>query len=369
MKNKYPFLKSLKPSISYIEKYIPGESNDFSGKKVAKLSSNESPFRISESVKKKIISQLLASNVYPDGNCNNLKIALSKKFNLNTSQIICGNGSDDILSLVCLAFARENTEVICCKESFSFYPIIGRSCGAKINFANTKNLKVSFENIQKKINHKTRIIFIANPNNPTGTIILKKELVEELKKIPPNIIIVIDGAYAEYVQNNEFTDSLPLVKYFPNLVVTRTFSKIYGLAGLRVGWGYSSKKVIEILEKIRGPFNVNFVAQLAAEKLLGDKSFIKRSLIHNEIWKKKITSELTKLGFTVCDSNANFVLVKSNMKKLSSTKIVKELVKKNIFVRGLKNYGLKDFFRVSIGSASELEFFIKNLKVLVKKHI
>tara|TARA_X000000950_G_C13901394_1_gene655068 strand:+ start:2485 stop:3594 length:1110 start_codon:yes stop_codon:yes gene_type:complete len=368
MKQKYSFLRSIKPTIAEIDKYLPGESIINSKIKIAKLSSNESPFQISKSLKKKIFDQLLESNKYPDGTCHTLKKALSKKFNLKTSQIICGNGSDDILSLICLAFAREDTEVICCKESFSFYPIIGKSCGARINFATTDNLKVSFSNIQKKINNKTRIIFIANPNNPTGTVILKEELVRGLRNIPKNIIIVIDGAYAEYVEDKRFSNSLSLVKSFPNLIVTRTFSKIYGLAGLRVGWGYSSKKIIEILEKIRGPFNVNFVAQLAAEKMLNDEVFLKKSLNHNKKWKKLISNQLTKLGFFVSDSFANFLLVKSNFKKLPSSKIVKELKKKNVFIRDLQNYGLEDYFRVSIGSGTELKYFMQKLKIIIKKY-
>ena len=368
MNQKYPFLKSLKPTIREIDKYLPGESKSMSGKKIAKLSSNESPFELSAKIKEKIFDELSNANKYPDGDCEILKKALSKKFKLNPAQIICGNGSDDILSLICLAFGREDTEIICCKESFSFYPIIGRSCGAQINFANTNKLKVSFKNIKEKINERTRIIFIANPNNPTGTVIFKEDLITGLKEIPKRIIVVIDGAYAEYVEDTRFSDSLSLIKQFPNLIVTRTFSKIYGLAGLRIGWGYGSKKIIEILEKIRGPFNVNQVAQLAAEKLLNDSRFLKKSLLHNTIWKKKISSELTDLGFFVNDSFANFLLVKSNFKKLSSIFIVKELKKNNVFVRGLKNYGLKDFFRVSIGGENELKLFIKKLKDIIKKY-
>ena len=270
MKNKIPYLKDIKPGINKIEKYISGEIKK---KKIeAKLSSNESPFEIPKKIIDAIFKELRFSNKYPDGDSDILKSSIAKRFQIKKNQIVCGNGSDDILSLICLAFSRENSEVICSNNGFLFYPIITYSSGAKPIYAETENFSISIKNIKERISKKTKIIFFANPNNPTGSIILRKELVKALKEIPKNIIVVIDGAYAEYVIDKKFSDGLDLVKKFPNLIITRTFSKIYSLAAFRVGWGYSSPEIIQILEKIRGPFNVNLVAQLAASKILKEKN-------------------------------------------------------------------------------------------------
>ena len=253
--------KIVKPTINQIAKYIPGESLINGKKDVIKLSSNESPFKIPTKVSA-IFERLVSEfNLYPDGDSNILKKSLSKNFKINFSQIICGNGSDDILSLVAQAFSDGNSEIICSQYGFIYYPIVAKISGAKVLTAKTDGLNISCKNILSLITKKTKIIFFANPNNPTGTIILRDELIKFISNVPKNVIIVIDGAYSEFVTNKNYSNGLDLVKKFPNIIVTRTFSKIYALAGLRLGWAYSSKSIIEILEKIRGPFNVNSIAQ------------------------------------------------------------------------------------------------------------
>lgn len=366
MKNKIPYLKGIKPGINKISKYISGEIKN---KEIiaAKLSSNESPFEIPKKIIDSIFKELRYSNKYPDGNSNILKSSIAESFQINKNQIVCGNGSDDILSLICLAFSREGSEIICSNNGFLFYPIITYSSGAKPIYADTENFAISIKNIKEKISKKTKIIFFANPNNPTGSIILKKELVKALKEIPKNIIVVIDGAYAEYVINKEFSDGLDLVKKFPNLIITRTFSKIYSLAAFRVGWGYSSPEIIQILEKIRGPFNVNLVAQLAASKILKEKKFINKAVKHNIKYKNMIEEKLRKMGFLVFKGHGNFLLVKNILKKFSTEDILRYLEKKNIYVRSLKAYNLPECFRVSIGKRKENILFLKEIKKLLKK--
>ena len=215
----------VKPSIKKIAKYIPGESASENKKEFIKLSSNESPFEIPKRIFSKINHVIKKANEYPDGDSLNLKETISNKFNINKNQIICGNGSDDILSIICQTFSREGDEVICSEYGFIYYPIIARAAGCNVVTAKTKNLSVSTQNILKKINKKTKLIFIANPNNPTGSIIFRDELIDFLNKVPKDIIVVLDGAYSEFIIDKDYSDGLDLIKKYQNLIVTRTFSK------------------------------------------------------------------------------------------------------------------------------------------------
>ena len=358
------FEKNLKPSISKIDKYAAGKVIFSKNKKIIKLSSNESPFRIPERVFTKINKTLRNSNFYPDGDCKNLKNVLAKYFKIVSDQIICGNGSDDILAIICQAFARENSNVVCSEFGFTYYPIIARAAGAEVIFAKTKNLGVNPQNILKKINSKTRLVFFANPNNPTGTIIMREELIKFLESVPKDVIIVLDGAYSEYIRTKKYSDGLEFVNSFENLIVTRTFSKIFGLAGFRLGWAYSNKRIIQLLEKIRGPFNVNVVAQEIGAQILNEKKFLKNSIEHNEKWQKFLPKKIKSFGLEAFETFTNFVLVKVEKKRFNKSKIIQGLNKNNIFVRELFNYNLPDYFRVSIGTESEMKKFLKVLETL-----
>ena len=363
-KIKKDILKNMKPSIHLIKQYQTG---NFKGKeKIIKLSSNESPFTIPDKIKKDINNDLVNANFYPDGNSEFLKKSIAQRFKIKSNQIICGNGSDDILSLIANAFCRENCEVICSKIGFLFYPIVAQTSGAKVIYSDCKEYKIDTQEILKKINKKTRIIFFANPNNPTGLIIEKKSLLSMLLKIPNNVIVVIDGAYAEYVTDKGFSDGLELVDEFPNLIITRTFSKIFGLAGFRIGWAYSSKFIIDVLEKIRGPFNVNQVAQKAAASILKDKQFFKKSITHNKKWRNWTIKKLIELGLEPVQSHGNFVLVKVNLKNFSAKKIVKQLENSGIKIRDMDLYNLSNHFRISIGEAKDLKRLMNKLKIILK---
>ena len=322
----------VKPSINEIEKYIPGESLSTNSKeKISKLSSNESPFKIPRKVINKVNSLVLSSNLYPDGDCNQLKNQLVKTFNLKFKNIICGNGSDDVLSVIAQTFSKEGGEVICSEFGFTYYPIIARASGCKVVIAKSDKLKISCDNILKSITKLTRIIFIANPNNPTGTIIFKEELLNFLQNVPKNIIVVLDGAYSEFITDRRYTDGIELINKFPNIVVTRTFSKIFALAGLRLGWAYSNEKIIELLEKVRGPFNVNTLSQNIGTLILKEKEFLRKSIIHNDKWRKILPTEIKKIGLESYESFANFVLIKVNEKKLLESKNFKFFKKKKNF--------------------------------------
>ncbi len=360
--------KIVKPTINLIAKYIPGDSSINGNKNVIKLSSNESPFKIPKRIynlSKKLISE---AHLYPDGNSSILKKSISKTFKIKQNQIICGNGSDDILSIIAQCFANSNTEVICSQYGFIYYPIIANASGAKVIIAKTKKLGISCDNILNLITKKTRIIFFANPNNPTGTVILQKELESFLSLVPKNVVVVVDGAYAEFVQHSQYTDGLDLVKKFPNLIITRTFSKIFALAGLRLGWAYSSKNIIELLEKVRGPFNVNLIAQKIGSLILKEKKFINKSVKHNLKWQKKLPTFVNSIGLEGYGTFANFILIKINNVKLSKRRILSDLQKKKIIVRDLENYGLKSFLRVSIGTNSEMNVFMEVLKSIMTRY-
>ena len=359
----FSFENLIKPSISKIEKYIPGESLDIKkNPKVIKLSSNESPFAIPKTVYKKSQKLILSSNLYPDGDSNDLKKQLSKTFKLNYKNIVCGNGSDDVLSIIAQTFSKEGSEVICSEYGFTYYPIIAKAAGCKVITAKSKDLKVSCNNIIRCITKLTRIIFIANPNNPTGSIIFKDELERFLKKVPKNIIVVLDGAYSEFITDKKYTDGIDLIHKYQNLIVTRTFSKIFALAGLRLGWGYSNRRIIDLLEKIRGPFNVNNLAQSVGTLMLKEKKFLEKSIKHNDKWRKILPNKINQLGLQSYETFGNFILVKVDPKKNSKKKILAFLKRKKIIVRDLNNYGLNDFFRVSIGSSGDLKKFLIELE-------
>ena len=268
--------------------------------------------------------------------------------------------------LVAQAFSDGNSEIICSQYGFIYYPIVAKISGAKVLTAKTDGLNISCKNILSLITKKTKIIFFANPNNPTGTIILRDELIKFISNVPKNVIIVIDGAYSEFVTNKNYSNGLDLVKKFPNIIVTRTFSKIYALAGLRLGWAYSSKSIIEILEKIRGPFNVNSIAQEVGAMILKEKKFLIKSINHNDKWQKKLPPLINSFGLKAYKTFANFILVEvkeQNKKKF----IISELLKKKIIIRNLDNYGLRKFFRVSIGTDSEMNIFVDTLQLIMRK--
>lgn len=355
-----------KPSINEIEKYLPGKSKLDGFSKIIKLSSNESPFRVPNKVFKGSLDLIKSSNLYPDGDALELKQKIAEKFSLSAKNIICGNGSDDILSVIAQTFSTQNSEIICSEFGFIYYPIIARAAGCKVITAKSENLKISCKNILDKITENTKIIFIANPNNPTGTIILRNELKNFLDKVPKNIIVVLDGAYSEFITDNKYSDGTDLINKYQNLIVTRTFSKIFALAGLRLGWGYSNLQIVELLEKVRGPFNVNSIAQKIGIAILKEKRFLDKSIKHNNKWRAILPKKINSLGLKSYETYANFVLVKVDPLKFSKDKIIKLLYKKKIIVRNLDNYGLGDYFRVSIGSSPNIKKFLSELKKVIQ---
>ena len=346
-----------------IETYEPGKSSLKRFHQVIKLSANESALGVSSKAKKILSNKNLSFFRYPDGKSNALRRQISKKFKCNEDRIICGAGSDEVIQMLCQLFLNPKDEVILPQYSFLMYRIYAKIVGAKVIFAKENNFKVSIPEIIKNVSKKTKIVFLANPNNPTGTYLTSSELLELRKKLRKNILLVVDDAYAEYMKNNDYKSGLKLFKNKQNVFILRTFSKIYGLSSLRVGWGYGSKKIIKALNVIKPPFNVNEVAQKAAIESLKDTKFITRSVKHNIIYAKKLKNFLNQYGINSNNISANFLLLNFEKCKFKAKYFYKKLKMKGIILRSTENgYNIKNMLRLTIGSKTDNLKFMRAVK-------
>ncbi len=358
--------------------YQPGLSAELVKKKYAvskviKLASNENPLGPCLSATSAARREILSLNRYPDGKSTDLIEEIKnyhKKYRLKNKNIIIGNGSNEILELIARAFLVKDAEVIISKHAFLVYKMIANTMKAKIVEVNInkKNdasfMTVNLDLIKDSISSKTRVIFIANPSNPTGTIIDTNKLRGFLKSISKKIIVVIDEAYIEYACHRGHKSALGLIKDFKNIIVTRSFSKIYAIAGSRVGYGISQIAIVQKLNSMRQPFNVNKIAQIMAIKSLKDKKFLRDSLEINSKCYQYITKELDRDSIKYIDSYTNFVTIYFG----KDTGVIFEgLLKKGIILRQLNNYGLPNYLRVTIGTMNECRTFIKTLRILLKR--
>ncbi len=351
-----------KPNKIISEKYVAGLSL-FKGKKSKiKLSANESALGPSPKAIKEYLKVSKSFKRYPDSDGTFLRKILSKKFKLESDRIILGSGSDQIFELICKAFLKKGDEVIVPEYSFIIYRIYSKMCGAKIIYAKENNFTISIENILKKVTSKTKIVFLANPNNPTGTFITKKQITKLRKKLRSNILLVVDDAYFEYVKLQKYSPGLNLFKNHKNVVMTRTFSKIYGLAGLRIGWGYSSKNIINALNKIKPPFNVGRPALFAASAAVRDSAWLNKEIKHVNRWNKIFFKQFEKMGINTNKTYANFVLLNFDKVKINSKKVFNSLANSGILVRRMDPYGIKNSLRVTIGKNNENKKFISKMR-------
>ena len=351
-----------------IEPYKAGKSNGGIIKNTIKLSANESALGVSPKVKRAISSKNLNLFRYPDGKCLKLRKEISKKFKCDINKIICGAGSDEIIQMLCQLFLGPKDEVIVPKYSFLIYRIYSTIVGAKVVFSKEKNFKVSTQDILKKVTKKTKIVFIANPNNPTGTYLAIDEILELRRKLRKNILLVIDDAYFEYMKNSDYKPGLDLFKKEENVFILRTFSKIYGLASLRIGWGYGSKKIINGLYKIKPPFNVNETAQIAAIMSLRDTKFISRSIKHNTKYANKLKKFFENYKITSNKVSANFLLLNFAKCKIKAKNFYQKLEQKGIILRSAEDgYKIKNMLRLTIGSRTDNLRLIKSVKEIFSK--
>ena len=351
-----------------IDAYEPGKSSVNNLKKVIKLSANESALGMSSKVKKIISNKNLNFFRYPDGKSKVLRSQISKKFKCDKDKVICGAGSDEVIQMLCQLFLRPKDEVIVPQFSFLMYRIYSKIVGAKVIFAKEKNYKISISEIIKKVTKKTKIVFLANPNNPTGTYLTEIELIELRKKLRKDILLVVDDAYAEYMKNNDYKSGLDLFKKKENVFILRTFSKIYGLSSLRIGWGYGSTKIIKSLNIIKPPFNVNEVAQKAAVESLKDNKFISRSISHNIFYAKKIKNFLKNYEINSNKISANFLLLDFSKCRIKAKYFYEKLKNKGIILRSTEDgYKIKNMLRLTVGSKTDNIKFMKAAESIFKR--
>ena len=355
----------VKRSINLINIYKGGKSSISGKNNIIKLSSNESSYGPSPKVLEKLNLQETLSNShrYPNIDGAKLRDKLASINNLNANQIVLGCGSDETLLFTALAFCQDGDEIIHAQHGFEMYSIITKIVGATSKLVKEdENFKVTVTSILDEVTPSTKIIYLANPNNPTGTYLTRNQIIDLLDKLPKSIILVLDGAYAEYVNKEDYDSSFSLVDQFENVIITRTFSKAYGLAGIRLGWCYSSEKVASILNKVKGPFNTQSLSQEMAIIALDDKEYLSKVIKSNRDTKSWFESELEKIKIKTRPSEGNFSFVE--MSEEEAKKIFAHLANSGIIVRQLVSYGLPNCLRITIGTREEMEATINSLKGL-----
>ncbi len=355
-----------KPINFKVERYIGGLSQFKKIENPTKLSANESALGPSPKAIQAIEKDKDKIFKYPESDSNSLREVLSKKFNIDAKRIICGSGSDQIFDFTCHLFLEPGDEVVVTEFGFIMHRIYSSLYKAQVILAKEKNFKASVEEILGKVTNKTKIVFIANPNNPTGTYLSKNEMLNLRKKLKSNILLVVDDAYFEFLNSKDFTSALDLFKDSPNVLITRTFSKIYGLAGLRLGWGYSSKEIIDAMYQIKPPFNVNRAALAAGIEAIQDNEWTRRAIEHNTLWSKKIFSILKEFKIKTNEPAANFFLMNFDETKINSDEAFEKLANKRLILRKMVQYKIPNSLRLTIGNEQANEHFIQAIGSIIK---
>ena len=342
------------PGIADLAPYVPGKAPiaKDSAQEIFKLSSNESALGPSPKAMAAFEAATGDLHLYPDGSAAGLREAIGNEYGLNPDHLICGAGSDEILQLLCQAYLGVGDNIVQSAHGFLVYAIAAQACGAQVRFAEETDLTADIDAMLALIDERTKIIFLANPNNPTGTWLSKDQIAQLHANLPPHVLLVLDAAYAEYMTNDAYEPGIDLVSRNRNVVMTRTFSKIYGLGALRLGWAYGPPGIIDILNRVRGPFNVSAPAQLAGIAAVGDHEFVEKNRQHNEHERAVMTQRLRGLGLRVQDSAGNFLLVHfEQVPGRAASDMQAYLAKEGVMVREMTAYGLPDALRISIGES------------------
>jgi len=355
-----------KPIKFEVERYVGGLSQFKKIENPIKLSANESALGASPRAIEAFEKEKNKFFKYPEDDSNSLRELLSNKFKIDSKRIICGSGSDQIFDLTCRLFLNPGDEVIVTEFGFIMYKIYASLNKAKVVLAKEKIFKASVEEIIKKVSDKTKIVFVANPNNPTGTYLSKNEMLDLRKKLRSDILLVVDDAYFEFINSDNFSSGLDLFKDAANVLVTRTFSKIYGLAGLRLGWGYSSKEIIDSMYQIKPPFNVNRAALAAGSEAIKDSQWTKKAIDHNAVWAKKIFSVLKEHNVKTNEPTVNFFLMNFDGAKINSDQVFEKLAADKLIVRKMTQYKISNSLRLTIGNKEANENFIKSMGSILK---
>ena len=340
-----------RPGILDIAAYVPGKHHAPGVAKVHKLSSNETPLGASPKAIAAFRAAAEKLERYPDGQALELRESIAAVHGLNPANIICGNGSDELLALLCTVYLGDGDEAIITEHGFLVYKIQIMGAGATPVTVREKDATVDVDAILAAVTPKTKMVFIANPGNPTGTYVPVSEIRRLHAALPKNVLLVLDAAYAEYVRRNDYEAGIEIVSSNPNVVMTRTFSKIYGLAALRIGWMYAPADIIDALNRIRGPFNMNSPAISAGAAAIRDQAFTQDAVAFNQMWIEKMTAALEALGLKVTPSVANFVLVHfPDVDGKRAPEADEFLTSRGYILRAVKGYGFPNALRLSIGS-------------------
>ena len=361
--------KLATPGVQSLSPYQPGKpieelERELGIQDIVKLASNENPLGMSGLARQALIDACAEGARYPDGNGYALKLALhdyyslTKQQDISIDQITLGNGSNDILDIIARCFADNTSEIIFSQYAFAVYALSCKSVGARPVMTPAKNWGHDLQAMLDALTEKTKVIFIANPNNPTGTSVDEGSLRTFLDAVPQNVIVVLDEAYIEYISDSEFPDGLNLLSLYPNLIVTRTFSKAWGLASLRVGYAVSQSEVADILNRVRQPFNVNTFALAAAASVLKDQDYLRRSIELNLKGLRQLAIGLDKLNLNYIPSKGNFITFDTGG---DCAKVYDNLLQRGVIVRPVANYGMQGYLRVSVGLEQENQKFLDML--------
>lgn len=351
-----------RPGVLAIEAYVPGESRVPGGLKPIKLSSNETPLGPSPAAIEAYRAGATDLERYPDGQATILRQAIGRRFGLDPQRIVCGAGSDELLTMLAHAYLGPGDEAIYTQHGFLVYRIAILACGATPVVADETNLTADVDKILAKVSAKTRMVFLANPNNPTGTYLPIEDVRRLRASLPSHVLLVLDAAYAEYVRRNDYEAGIELVATTNNTVMTRTFSKIFGLAALRIGWVYCPADIADALNRIRGPFNMSTPSILAGAAAMDDSAHVEAAVAHNEEWLARLTRDVEALGLSVTPSVANFLLIHFPPKGERGAVACDEFLKsRGIILRRVASYGLPDCLRLTVGTADENRAVIEAL--------
>ncbi|HRJ53551.1 MAG TPA: histidinol-phosphate transaminase [Candidatus Thiothrix moscowensis] len=371
MQSNIDFQQLAVSGVQKLHPYQPGKpieelERELGITNILKLASNENPLGASPKAQVALANPLKTLELYPDGSGYQLKAAIAQKLGLQSAQITLGNGSNDVLDMIARVYLDNSRAAVFSEYAFAVYPIVTLAVGAELRIAkanppdhHTMPYGHNLPNLAAKIDDKTRLVFIANPNNPTGTWLGKDDLHRFLQRVPEDVIVVIDEAYTEYVQDAAFPNALAWLEEFPNLIVTRTFSKIYGLAGLRVGYAISNPAVADMLNRVRQPFNVNSLALAAAEAALDDDEFLKHSVMTNTAGLQQWFDACAEQGWEYIPTVGNFITLDC---KRPAAPLYDALLREGVIVRPIGAYGLPHHLRITIGSESQNTRCINALK-------
>jgi histidinol-phosphate aminotransferase len=349
---------SPRPEILTIHPYVAGESEIPGVNRTVKLSSNEGAFGVPPSAQAAIAAVTADVFRYPDGSAAGLRRALGKRWDLDPAQIVCGAGSDDLIYQICLSYGGPGRDIIMSQHGFSIYDIAGTYAGSRVIKVPERNLTADLDAMLAAVSSSTRLVFLANPNNPTGSMLPADDVARFRAALPPEVLLVLDSAYAEYVTRPDYDAGVNLVDATDNTVMTRTFSKIFGLGGMRIGWCYAPPTVVDVLNRVRSPFNASVAAQAAAIAALAEPGWVEAGREHNAVQRPRLSAGLEAAGIKVWPSEANFVL--ADLETTETANAADTFLRsRGVIVRKVGGYGLPQCLRVTVGTTEEVDLVIE----------